>query len=145
MAERREDGRDEAARRARPDASRSRLRVVRNEDGDVEGLREGAPPALLKELRNRKFRPQRKLDLHGLRSGEALAELEAFVAEQYERGARDVLVVHGKGLHSEHGIAVLRDTVVAALGDGPLAPYVQAFATAHGSLGGRGALAVRLR
>lgn len=130
----------------RPDpGSRSALRVVQTEDGDVEGLREGAPPKVLKELRGRKFRAERRLDLHGLRSGEAVAELEAFVVDQYDRGTRDVLVIHGKGLHSADGVAVLRDAVVATLREGKVAPYVQAFATAHGSIGGRGALAVRLR
>ncbi len=137
--------RDQARGHAREPATRSVVRVSQTEDGDVDGLREGAARTLLRELRGRSFRAERRLDLHGMRSGEAVAALERFVREQRDRGARSVLVVHGKGLHSEHGVGVLRSAVVAALGDGAAAPYVQAFATAHASLGGRGALAVRLR
>jgi DNA-nicking Smr family endonuclease len=143
MPDRRDDDRDEK-RRPAPGA-RSSIRVARDEDGGVEALREGASPNVLRELRSRKFRPERRLDLHGLRSHEAVAELAEFIVEQFDRGAQDLLVIHGKGLHSAEGIAVLRDAVVAALAEGKLAPYVLGFATAHDSIGGRGATAIRLR
>ena len=46
-----------------------------------------------------------------------------FVRAQQRRGARHVCVVHGKGLHSESGVSVLRDHVVTALTEGGATPF----------------------
>lgn len=42
-----------------------------------------------------------RLDLHGLTSREAESALEAFFTAAERSGCRKVLVVHGRGLHSE--------------------------------------------
>ena len=42
-----------------------------------------------------------QIDLHGLTAEEATVRLDQFVAECYKRGIRKVLIIHGKGNHSE--------------------------------------------
>ena len=43
------------------------------------------------------------IDLHGLTTAEANARLDSFVAECRKRGLRKILIIHGKGNHSETG------------------------------------------
>ena len=43
------------------------------------------------------------IDLHGLTSEEAYSRLDSFVTECRKRGLRKILIIHGKGNHSETG------------------------------------------
>jgi DNA-nicking Smr family endonuclease len=56
-----------------------------------------------------------------------------------------LLVIVGKGLHSEDGYGVLARAAVAALTQGVAAPLVLAVSSAHPKHGGSGALAVILK
>lgn len=58
--------------------------------------------------------PQEELDLHGHTSQQAIDSTRAFVEKARYRGKRTVLVIVGKGLHSE-GRAILPDVVEAEL------------------------------
>lgn len=42
-----------------------------------------------------------QIDLHGLTAEEAALRLDQFVGECYKRGIRKILIIHGKGNHSE--------------------------------------------
>jgi len=42
-----------------------------------------------------------QIDLHGLTADEATVRLDQFVSECYKRGIRKILIIHGKGNHSE--------------------------------------------
>ncbi|MBO4508825.1 MAG: Smr/MutS family protein [Spirochaetaceae bacterium] len=42
-----------------------------------------------------------QIDLHGLTADEATVRLDQFVGECYKRGIRKILIIHGKGNHSE--------------------------------------------
>ena len=42
-----------------------------------------------------------QIDLHGLTAEEASVRLNQFVGECYKRGIRKILIIHGKGNHSE--------------------------------------------
>jgi DNA-nicking Smr family endonuclease len=121
-----------------------RFDVAIEEDGFVEGLRRDAPVEALGALRREQPRIDATLDLHGLR--EALVEdrLARWLREQHKKGARRVLVVHGKGLHSSDGVAVLRDAVLRVLEASIATPLVLAFASAPPPLGGTGATLVEL-
>jgi len=55
--------------------------------------------------------PQATVDLHGANVVEALERVDRFLEESKARGLQKVLVVHGKGLHSQNGGAILRDAV----------------------------------
>jgi DNA-nicking Smr family endonuclease len=99
--------------------------------------------AQIGELRAGKIHVQATLDLHGRATERGIAELRQFVVESRKIGRRCVLVIHGKGLHSEHG-APLRDAVIGEL-IGPLSGLIHAFASASPADGGEGATYVMLR
>jgi DNA-nicking Smr family endonuclease len=118
---------------------------VRREDDYVEGLRADTSPKLLARIQGRGFSPEARLDLHGLRANQVAPAIERFVRSHQRRGARHVLLIVGKGLHSEDGTSVLAPAAVEALTHGLPAPWVVAFCTAHSEHGGVGAIAVLLR
>jgi DNA-nicking Smr family endonuclease len=135
-------------------AARSRLAALvsegvrfklRREDGYVEGLRADTSPKVLARIQGRGFAPEAKLDLHGLRTNQVEPAIERFVRTHQRRGARHVLLIVGKGLHSEDGTSVLAPAAIEAMTHGLAAPWVVAFCTAHAVHGGGGALAVLLR
>jgi DNA-nicking Smr family endonuclease len=102
----------------------------------------GVSRAQITELRTGKVHAEETLDLHGDTVERGLQRLrELLLAAQRIR--RCVLIVHGKGLHSEHG-APLREAVLAEL-LGPLSGFVHALATASPADGGEGATYVVLR
>jgi DNA-nicking Smr family endonuclease len=103
----------------------------------------GVSLAQVAELRTGKIHLEATLDLHGSTVDVALASLRQFLVESRRLGRRRVLVIHGKGLHSEHG-APLREAVVGEL-LGPASGLVHAFASAVPADGGEGATYVVLR
>ncbi len=115
-------------------------------DGDTQRYAARAPGvshAQVGELRGGKIRAEATLDLHGSTVATALQQLRQFLFESRRLGRRCVLVVHGRGTHSEHG-APLREAVLAEL-LGALSGFVQAFASAAPADGGDGATYVLLR
>lgn len=117
---------------------------VRWDDGLVEGLQRGASETLLRRLTRPAFTPEITLDLHGMRREQAARAVHELIRTQHRRGVRRLLIIVGKGLHSEGGLGVLADALVDALTQGVAAPLVAAFATADARHGGRGAIAVQL-
>lgn len=137
------EGDEEArARLAALVAGGVRFDVMREGD-EVRGARSGTGESVLRALLRDDARPEASLDLHGMRAAEAEREVVRFVRAEQRRGVRRVLVVHGKGLHSNGG-AVLGDVVVRALTEGGAAPVVRAFVTAPHGYGGSGALLIEL-
>lgn len=120
------------------------FQVTRDEDGGVEAVREGASREELGRLRSGRCAPEAELDLHGIHAEEVSRVVRDFVVKGRRRGLRLLLLVHGKGIHSEDGLGVLREKVIQALSQGPTALMVRAFSTAGERLGGRGAIVVRL-
>jgi len=125
-------------------AGGQRFRVER-EDGWVRGLREDTDARSLRQLASARFEAEAKLDLHGLRREDARRTVREFVRAQHRRGARYLLLIVGKGTHSEDGIGVLGDALIEELIGGVVAPLVCAFTSAHVQHGGSGAIAVRLK
>ncbi|HZJ62977.1 MAG TPA: Smr/MutS family protein [Kofleriaceae bacterium] len=103
----------------------------------------GVSKAQLSELRTGKLRVEDTIDLHGLTVESGRQQLRAFLVEAQRAGRRCVLVVHGKGTHSEHG-APQREAVLVEL-LGPLSGLLHAMASAVPSDGGEGATYVMLR
>lgn len=66
----------------------------------------------------RKMRPQAVIDLHGMKAPEAEKALWKFMASCREKGLVKVLIIHGKGLHSD-GEGVLKKVVDDFLRDCP--------------------------
>jgi DNA-nicking Smr family endonuclease len=152
-------GREAAARAAsrvtaEADAVREHLRTliegatrfeVTDDGAHIEGRRVDLAPDVLRKLRRGLLPVDGRLDLHGMDAGEARAALEKFLALMRARGERCVLVIHGKGLHSAGGTAVLRGEIGAWLSQSAASQHVAAFATARGEDGGEGAVYVLLR
>ncbi len=109
-----------------------------------EGLARGIDRAHLTRLRRGEVRIERRVDLHGLTAAEARQELSAELEDAFASDERCVLVIHGRGLHSDTG-PVLRDGVVGWLTSGRPAARVMAFASALPRDGGPGASYVLLR
>lgn len=121
-----------------------RFDVQLESDGYVMALRQGAARKLLSVVQSSSFAPDATLDLHGFHAPEAATRVHDFVRHEHRRGARRLLIIAGKGNHSEAG-SVLGPVTRDALTKGGAAPLVQAFSSAHATLGGRGAFAVLLR
>jgi len=140
------DRADEAAARARLAALVAggvRFKIV-HEDEFVQAWRLDASAKTAARLAGQAFTPEATLDLHGQRAAKVADLVAGFVRTHHRRGVRQLLIIAGKGLHSENGIGVLRDAAVDALTKGFAAPLVVAFASAHTNRGGSGALAVLL-
>jgi len=118
--------------------------VVDRIGGSVEGRAENVSRKLLTRLRRGAFDPGATLDLHGLPAREARRTLVEQIERARAAGLRCVLVVHGRGLHSE-GTAVLREALPTWLQEAPFATRVMAFCTAPARHGGPGAMLVLLR
>jgi DNA-nicking Smr family endonuclease len=122
------------------------VRFEVSDDGRrVEGRRLDVPPNLVRELRRGVLPIDGRLDLHGLGAEDARSKLLEFLKTQRARGERCVLVIHGKGEHSERGNGVLRGEISAWLSQGRAREHVAAFATAREEDGGEGAVYVALR
>ena len=115
-------------------------------EGDVRRCSARAPGvnhAQIAALRAGKVRVEDTLDLHGQTIEAGTQHLRDFVIAAHRLGQRCVLVVHGKGTHSEHS-APLREAVLSEL-LGPLSGLLRALATAAPSDGGEGATYLLLR
>jgi DNA-nicking Smr family endonuclease len=110
----------------------------------VEGKASGADDALLRKLRNGEFPPDARVDLHGLHIPAARRAVQETIQRVAAQSKRCVLVVHGRGRHSE-GEPVLKEAFLEWLAEPPLSPRVLAFTSARGRDGGVGATYVLLR
>lgn len=102
----------------------------------------GVNRAQLHDLRAGKVHVEETLDLHGDTVERGLQRLREFLATA-SRIRRCVLVIHGKGTHSDHG-APLREAVLSEL-LGSCSGFVHAFASAAPADGGEGATYILLR
>jgi DNA-nicking Smr family endonuclease len=89
----------------RPNPLTEWLRLNPVYDKDAEAGEAAAPGERRRRLLRK--RPDAVLDLHGLSRDEAWNALELFFEDSRRRGLEKVLIVHGKGNHSE-GEGVLR-------------------------------------
>jgi DNA-nicking Smr family endonuclease len=109
----------------------------------------GVNRAQLADLRAGKVHAEETLDLHGDTIEKAVGKLQDFLVAA-SRTRRCVLIVHGKGLHSDMRephwgrSAPLREAVLSQL-LGPCSGFVYALSTAAPVDGGEGATYVLLR
>ena len=103
----------------------------------------GVNRAQIAELRRGRVRPEATLDLHGMTVDQGDQALRRFLAESQRARRRCVLVIHGRGLHSD-GVAVLRESVIGSL-LGSLSGYVHCLSSAAPGDGGAGATYVMVR
>ena len=130
---------------ARISENNAKLVIKSDENKTVLAYASGFSQKELRALRSAKFRPQARIDLHGMTADEAQRALERFVSQQRSLGRRQLLVIHGKGQHSEGNMGVLGNLCFRYFSQGRIAAQVLAASSAHPALGGTGALAIRLR
>ncbi|QQO08948.1 Smr/MutS family protein [Breznakiella homolactica] len=99
--------RDQFSEKADPMTIWLRNNGVYDKDAEA-GLSEASPARNRQRLLKKKA--DAAVDLHGLTRDEAWASLEAFFADSRRKGFEKVVIIHGKGTHSE-GEAVLKRTV----------------------------------
>ncbi len=120
------------------------LKVAPDKDARVPVPEKEAGVRRLKSSKSRGLEPQDRLDLHGKRVEEALWRLREFVVGCALRRLRHVLVVTGKGLHSEGGTGVLKKAVEGWILDQGRR-YIRAYSEASRRHGGSGAFLLYLR
>jgi DNA-nicking Smr family endonuclease len=96
----------------------------------------------LRRLKRGEHAIKRRLDLHGLKADEALARVNRFLERSRHARHRAVCIVHGRGLNSRDGIAILKARVRKSLQSHRA---VLAFTDAPPGDGGTGAVYVLLR
>lgn len=108
---------------------------------EVEYVRPGYPPSLLRRLKRGLYAVQDEIDLHRLTQLQAEVVLREFLAEARQHGRRCVRIIHGKGLRSGDLAPVLKNLVDHHLRH---RADVIAFASAAARDGGSGAVVVLL-
>jgi DNA-nicking Smr family endonuclease len=111
-------------------------------DGEQLFVRAGLQQKQVRRLRRGQLPIAAEADLHGMRIREAQPLLEEFLRDCRDRNYRCVRVIHGKGLGSRDGHAVLKWEVDRWLRSHEA---VMAFCTAQPRDGGTGAVYVLLR
>jgi DNA-nicking Smr family endonuclease len=117
--------------------------ALHSDETKVEGARVGFERRL-RDLARGLFPVFETLDLHGMTVEKAEAAVRSFCAGARGQVPRTVLVIHGKGIHSPAGHAILRDAVAHWLSTAPVARDVLCFVTARPKHGGAGAMYVLL-
>jgi DNA-nicking Smr family endonuclease len=106
-----------------------------------EQERDGRLAAAKQKKDLEKMAPQDRLDLHGFTQSEAVNALDAFVRHARKTGMLKVLVIHGKGYHSESE-PVLKKAVRLYL---EASTDIGRFEAAPPRLGGSGAVIIYLK
>lgn len=117
---------------------------VEQRGSQLRGLAPGIDRAHLDRLARGGVPIDLELDLHGLTESAARSLVRETLRCAYEDGDRCVLVIHGRGKHSDLG-AVLREALPGWLQEPPTGLLVMAFAGAQPRDGGEGASYVLLR
>ncbi len=107
-----------------------------------EFLHNGLSRMTLRKLKRGSFPIEDSLDLHGNQIEAARKLLQEFLHEAMQRHLRCVLIIHGKGMNSRDGEAVLRNLTRSWLTQHP---QVLAFCPAPPELGGNGAALILLK
>ena len=133
--------RDESDLNTFLDAIGSMEKVFKDEwCGDVPDKR--AVPRRMKQVERGQLKPEDQLDLHGMTIDEATAKVLFFLQNAISQGFSTVLLITGKGLHSEVG-PVLRSAMESLLNQKK--EQVVEWGVAPRRYGGEGALVVFLR
>jgi len=107
-----------------------------------------------RKLRSGRIEIEARIDLHGMRQGEAHTALRRFIGSCHARGLKWVLVITGKGAPQRRGVdaafeeretGVLRRNVPRWLAEPDLRAMVVGYKTAAIRHGGEGAIYVQVR
>lgn len=99
----------------------------------------------LNDLRRGRFSVQAHLDLHGFDPVDARILLEDFLAEARKKRLTCIRIVHGRGLHSNKDMPILKQNIQRWLATRRMSRFVIAYSSARLCDGGGGAIYVLLR
>ena len=133
--------RDERANAAFLEAMGSMEKSFKEEWPEGESVKQ-AVPRRMKQVERGQLKLEAELDLHGLTIEEASVKVSFFLQDAIYQGFQSVLIITGKGLHSNEG-PVLRQAMENLLGQ--LSEQVLEWGVAPRRFGGSGALVVFLR
>ena len=108
---------------------------------DKDAASEPRQPRPVSRKKLMKQSSQKSLDLHGLTAEQARVEVRDFLHDSKQQGLRKVLIIHGKGYHSQDR-PVLKNEVIKIL---ERSPITGGFGTAARNEGGSGALWVLIK
>ncbi len=108
----------------------------------LEFRRAGVQIGVFRKLKQGRYEMEARLDLHRLTVEQARQELFAFIREAVAYELRNVMIVPGRGTHSQAPEAILKSYVNKWL---PEFDEVQAYCSAQPMHGGTGAVYVMLR
>lgn len=120
------------------------MNVDFKDDYDLPEQQGRAIPRRMKQIKQGRLKPESTLDLHGCTRSEVVPKMTYFLQNAQMLGLETVLVVTGRGLHSEGGEPVLRSEAECYLGantDG----LVTEWSRAPKEYGGEGALILFVR
>ena len=87
------------------------LKVTFADSFVTENPRPTAMAKRIKQVKQGRLTPDASLDLHGLQRVDVVEKLQYFLQNAQHHGWKTLLVITGKGLHSEDGESVLRNEV----------------------------------
>ena len=122
-----------------------RTSLHRTEPADVSGndfVAHGVDRREIRKLKRGEYIVRDRRDLHGMTGAEALASVRRFIENSRHRGHRCVCIIHGRGLHSQDNLPILKTRVREYLRSHR---SVLAYTDAPVSDGGSGAVYVLLR
>jgi len=90
----------------------------------------------LRQLANGRPPVDMEVDLHGMTREQAIAAISRHMEQVITAGHRVLCLVHGRGLHSENGRPVLKESTYHWLAEGPFAGHVLAVIPRPGTGGG---------
>ncbi len=105
-------------------------------------VRSGLQRKRIKQLKHGDYPCRSVLDLHGMRVYQAEPLLSQFLSEAVQQNMSCVLIIHGKGHHSENQQGVLKPLTINRLKE---SAEVMAFCSAQPKDGGSGAVYVLLK
>jgi len=109
---------------------------------DVDFAVDGVDRREIRNLKRGAHPPAERCDLHGLTADAAREHVRQFIAASRRKHHRCICIVHGRGLRSPGGVAVLKSRIREFLRSHPA---VLAYADAPPADGGSGAVYVLLR
>jgi len=92
-------------------AAMKNLTISFEDDFTEDSPRSGAVSRRTKQIKQGKLIPDASLDLHGFQCVEAVKKLNHFLQNGQHHGWQTLLVITGKGLHSEAGEPALRNEI----------------------------------
>jgi len=96
----------------------------------------GVSSETLKKLSNGQISIDDSIDLHGMTRDKAITTLEHTLQSSLQSSNRVLCIIHGRGLHSADGRAVLKHSVYQWLRSGPMSGHILAVTPAPNTAGG---------